>query len=123
MKACPFNDIDTLQEPHFQAGRKDIEQRLEDECEMCLDSSSPQRDLFKRTAAYIATLRNQGCTRPLSAVTVRSEAAQEEFEEHQARLEHYRRGYIKPETCQGRIMYKKSGTKPYLMYLFLPIGL
>ncbi|KAJ7127685.1 hypothetical protein C8R44DRAFT_616325 [Mycena epipterygia] len=80
-----------------------------------LESSSPQRDLFKRTAAYIATLRNHGCTRPCSQPTVRSETEQQEFDDHQARLERFRRGYVKVPTCEGRIMYKKSNKEPYLM--------
>ncbi|KAJ6588090.1 hypothetical protein B0H19DRAFT_921880 [Mycena capillaripes] len=93
---------------------QDLEQRLAEERENRLDCSSPQRDIFKRTAAHIATIRNQGCTRPLSTPTIRTESEQMEFEEHQARLQCFRRGYVKGETCEGRIIYK-SGLKPYLM--------
>ncbi|KAF8192359.1 hypothetical protein K438DRAFT_1590458 [Mycena galopus ATCC 62051] len=110
MKACPYNDIDAIIEPHFQASRKDIERRLEEERCNRLDTSSPKRDLFQRKVAYITTLRNQGCTRSESAPTMRSESEQKEFEDHQDRLIHFRRGYNKAPTCSGRIMWKGDFT-------------
>ncbi|KAJ7657652.1 hypothetical protein DFH06DRAFT_1472990 [Mycena polygramma] len=114
MKVCPFSDTDALSEPHTRASRHDVEQRLGEERENRLDYSSPQRDIFKRTAAYITTLQNQGCTRSPSKPTVRDALEQQGFDQHQDRLEHYRRGYPKPETCEGRIVFK-SGIKPFLM--------
>lgn len=70
--------------------REDIELRLHDERESRLECSSPQRDIFHKTAAYIATLRNQGCTRRLSEVTIHSNQEKEEYEAHQERLVKFR---------------------------------
>ncbi|KAJ6531648.1 hypothetical protein DFH09DRAFT_1263868 [Mycena vulgaris] len=115
LKACPFNDINELTtSPHWTATRADLQQRLREERENRLEVSSPKRDIFKRTAAYISTLRNQGCTRPVLEPTLRSEDEQHEFDQHQDRLSQFRRGYTKPERCLGRIMFHKADKKPYL---------
>jgi hypothetical protein len=118
LKACPFNDLDDLTSGHTQASRNDIEQRLQDERENRLESWSPHRDVFKRTAAYIATLRNNGCTRKAQEPTLRTEEEQREVDDHHARQDNFRRGYVKSETCAGRIIFKKC-KKPYLMYSFI----
>ncbi|KAJ6491498.1 hypothetical protein DFH09DRAFT_1105027 [Mycena vulgaris] len=115
LKACPFNDIDELPTSlHWTATRADLQQHLREERENRLEVSSPKRDIFKRTAAYISTLRNQGCTRPVLEPTLRSEDEQHEFDQHQDRLSQFRRGYTKPERCLGRIMFHKADKKPYL---------
>ncbi|KAF8176638.1 hypothetical protein K438DRAFT_71132 [Mycena galopus ATCC 62051] len=114
MKACPFSDTDSLSEPHTKASRKDIEQRLAEERDNRLEFSSPQRDIFKKTAALIATVRNQGCTQPPSTATVRTNSDEEEYDAHQERKDSFSRGRSKPKTCESRIMYR-PGAKPYLM--------
>ncbi|KAK7015447.1 hypothetical protein R3P38DRAFT_3321667 [Favolaschia claudopus] len=113
MKCCPYNSIEELTEPHTTASRQEVELRLKEERDDRLDCSSPERDIFNRTAAYIATLHKQGCTRSLSTTTVRSASDQEEYDLHTERLVEFRRGYKKPETCEGRLVYH-SGVKPYI---------
>ncbi|KAJ6456200.1 hypothetical protein C8R45DRAFT_1056526 [Mycena sanguinolenta] len=81
IKACPFNDMDEL------------------------------TNVFLRTAAYLTTVRNQGCGKPLFTTTIRTEEQQDEFEQHQNRLKTYRRGYVKPEMCQGRILCEHYSTQ------------
>ncbi|KAJ6462953.1 hypothetical protein C8R45DRAFT_940611 [Mycena sanguinolenta] len=93
-------------------------QRLAEERESRLESSSPQRDVFKKTAALIATVQNQGCTRSRSTPTVRTDSDQKEYDEHQNRKDSFGRGRSKPETCEGRIMYR-PGAAPCLIQVFL----
>ncbi|KAK7061173.1 hypothetical protein R3P38DRAFT_2757690 [Favolaschia claudopus] len=113
MKCCPYNSIEELTEPHATASRQEVELRLKEERDDRLDCSSPERDIFNRTAAYLATLHKQGCTRSLSTPTVRSDSDQKEYDLHTERLVEFRCGYKKPETCEGRLVYH-SGVKPYI---------
>ncbi|KAJ7913928.1 hypothetical protein B0H13DRAFT_1612047 [Mycena leptocephala] len=77
------------------AAARDARQRL----------SSPQRDIFIKTAAYITAVRTLGCRRPLQQETPRTGEELLEFEQQQSQREHFRRGYSTPPTCQGRIQH------------------
>ncbi|KAJ7894497.1 hypothetical protein B0H14DRAFT_3426901 [Mycena olivaceomarginata] len=66
MKACPLADLAHLRSSyqHTSATRADVEERLAAEREARLLYSSPSRDIFQTTAAYITAVRTAGCRRP-----------------------------------------------------------
>ncbi|KAJ6606289.1 hypothetical protein DFH09DRAFT_1299558 [Mycena vulgaris] len=106
IKACPLADLEQLQEPHTCATREAIRQRLANEREARSDWSSPQRDLFMKTSAYITAINQVGCRRRETEVTFRAGAELEAFEAKQALHKAFRRGYSAPQApCQGRIVF------------------
>jgi hypothetical protein len=115
-KICPFIDEDEARKPHTTANRGSIEERLRTDREYRLEISSPTRDIFQKTAAYLTAIRRSGCRGPLYEPTSfnDSETQRREMEaEHSMRLQ---RGYLSSERlCEGRLMfeYNFSG-KAYL---------
>ncbi|KAJ7688773.1 hypothetical protein B0H14DRAFT_3533113 [Mycena olivaceomarginata] len=85
--------------------REDVERRLAAARDARQQFSSPQRDTFLKTAAYIGAVRRLGCRRPRQQPTVRTGQELQHYELEQNRYEHFRRGYSAPPTCQGRIIY------------------
>lgn len=125
VKACPFSDTQALTGPahcHTSATRQDIENRLTAARDARQRLSTPQRDIFIKTAAYITAVRTLGCRRPLQQETRRTGEELLQFEQEQSQQEHFRRGYSTPQTCQGRIRYheypdpfdKDAGLRAYL---------
>ncbi|KAJ7902429.1 hypothetical protein B0H13DRAFT_2335593 [Mycena leptocephala] len=108
IKACPFSDTQALAGPahcHTSAMRKDIENRLVAARDTRQRLSSPQRDIFIKTAVYIMAVHTLGCRRPLQQETPRTGEELLEFKQQQSQREHFRRGYSMPPTCQGRIQH------------------
>ncbi|KAJ6463274.1 hypothetical protein C8R47DRAFT_992713 [Mycena vitilis] len=108
IKACPFSDIATLtgdEHAHTSATRDDVALRMAADRESRQRLSSPQRDIFDKTAAYINAIREVGCRRPLQQQTLRTGEELRDFTTHQALKEDLQRGYSAPKTCEGRIHY------------------
>ncbi|KAJ7657834.1 hypothetical protein DFH06DRAFT_1327892 [Mycena polygramma] len=108
VKACPFSDIATLtgdEHAHTSATRDDVALRMAADRESRQRLSSPQRDIFDKTAAYINAIRQVGCRRPLQQETLRTGEELRDFTTHQALKEDLQRGYSAPKTCEGRIVY------------------
>ena len=102
---------------HTSASRKDLENRLLNDRENRLAMASPTCDIFLKTGALIAALRNIGCRAPIQETTQLSPAEHKHAQliaEHQSKL---RRGYMPhTEMCKGRIglKYNKHG-KPLIV--------
>ncbi|KAJ7121386.1 hypothetical protein C8R44DRAFT_705332 [Mycena epipterygia] len=116
IKACEMADHEALRAAeHTSATRQAIEQRLADERQARLDYSSPQRDVFLKTAAYIAAVKRLGCQRPPDKLTARTPEEQSIYEASQAVAKHFQRGYLSPATCDGRIIFQElPDQNPYL---------
>ncbi|KAJ7747876.1 hypothetical protein B0H14DRAFT_2541606 [Mycena olivaceomarginata] len=104
-KCCPHVDIAQVSEPHTKASRALIKERLQADLEQQYESASPSRDIFAKTAAFIAGIRKLGCgsqendSRP---DLLPSEQQNKEFwDDHHKIL---RRGYEPAtRTCSGRV--------------------
>jgi hypothetical protein len=108
IKACPHSDTLALAGPlhsHTSATREDVERHLAAARNARLQFTSPQRDTFLKTVAYIGAVRRLGCRRPRQQHTVRTGEELQYYELEQNQYEHFRRGYSAPPTCEGRILY------------------
>ncbi|KAJ7795857.1 hypothetical protein B0H14DRAFT_2391173 [Mycena olivaceomarginata] len=121
MKACPLADLAHLRSSyqHTSATRADVEERLAAEREARLLYSSPSRDIFQTTAAYITAVRTAGCRRPQQEATPRTEQELQQFEQDQAAGHVFRRRYPVPKTCDGRIVFHEieRDSGPSTVYL------
>ncbi|KAJ7800830.1 hypothetical protein B0H14DRAFT_2615859 [Mycena olivaceomarginata] len=111
MKACPLADLAHLRSSyqHTSATRADVEERLAAEREARLLYSSPSRDIFQTTAAYITA----------QEATPRTEQELQQFEQDQAAGHVFRRRYPVPKTCDGRIVFHEieRDSGPSTVYL------
>ncbi|KAJ6529593.1 hypothetical protein B0H19DRAFT_1214481 [Mycena capillaripes] len=107
MKACPLADLAHLRTDyqHTSATRADVQERLAAAREARLLHSSPSRDIFQTTAAYITAVRTVGCRRPQQEATHWTDKELELFDKDQAAAQLFRRGYPVPKTCDGRIAF------------------
>ncbi|KAJ7727275.1 hypothetical protein B0H14DRAFT_3518892 [Mycena olivaceomarginata] len=101
--------------------RQDVQGRLAAVREARQRLSSPQRDIFLHTSAYISAVCQLGCRRPLQQDTGRTGQELQDYEREQQLAEHFRRGYSAPSRCAGRIVYHeypdptdKNGSRAYL---------
>ncbi|KAJ7481504.1 hypothetical protein FB451DRAFT_1170708 [Mycena latifolia] len=117
IKACPFGDLTELCKPHTEASREDIQKRLADDREARLELSSPQRDVFQRTASFITAVQALGCRRPPQEATQRTPEELEVYEAEQMSQRYYRRGYPMPPSCDGRIVYHEPLERNHVAYL------
>ncbi|KAJ7840702.1 hypothetical protein B0H14DRAFT_3457907 [Mycena olivaceomarginata] len=107
IKACPLADLNEICGPahwHTSATREDVERRLAAARDARQRLSTPHRDIFLHTSAYITALRQLGCRRPRQQDTVRTGQELQHYEREQELAEHFRRGYSAPQTCAGRIV-------------------
>ncbi|KAJ7312830.1 hypothetical protein DFH08DRAFT_717029, partial [Mycena albidolilacea] len=102
VKACSQADIQSLENDynHTHAMCQDVQRKLAQEREARLLHSSPERDVFTKTASYIAAIQKLGCRRPRQQMTSRTETEALEFEQMQAAERHFQRGYQAPDTCE-----------------------
>ncbi|KAJ6475966.1 hypothetical protein C8R47DRAFT_1052240 [Mycena vitilis] len=108
VKACPQGDTDALsgrEHWHTSATREDIQRRLAADRLARQRFSSPRRDIFVKTQAYISAVRRIGCRRAPQQDTHRTGPELEQYQREQELNEHFRRGYSAPATCQGRILF------------------
>jgi hypothetical protein len=123
-KACAYSDIDVLSLPHVSATRADVKERLQNDREQRKLHSSPSRDVFTRTVAYLAAIRKLGCSRPLSEETFFLASEEEERETRALYLQQIQRGYrMREGICEGRMVFNQAGDneteKPYIWQAFL----
>ncbi|KAF8076821.1 hypothetical protein FPV67DRAFT_1715254 [Lyophyllum atratum] len=118
-KVCPQADIETLKQPHSSASRTAITERLQNDRESRVDTSLPEHDIFRKTAALIAAVRKVGCGALEHEETTLSLGEQVHYNDTQEWLAKIQRGYkpISPK-CRGRIVleyYDEQGQhKQYL---------
>ncbi|KAF8128839.1 hypothetical protein K438DRAFT_1645085 [Mycena galopus ATCC 62051] len=115
-KACPHSDVEFLSVPHVSATRADVRERLQNDCDNRLESSSPSKDVFLRTVAYIAAVQKMGCRRPISEETFLLTSEEEERETREIYLQQIRRGQRQTEgICEGRIIFANDDNdQPYI---------
>jgi len=93
-----------------------VKSRLLHDTATRLEGSSPWRDVFNKTAAFMTALRTMGCSGPAFEVT--SWLPEEKYERNTERAHQTKMqlGYRRPETkCDGRLLFghDKRGS-PYI---------
>jgi hypothetical protein len=125
VKICPHADRDALLEPHTHASLANIQTRLRHDRDKRLEYASPSKDIFCRTAAYLAALCQLGCSRPLVEPTTRSTEEEQEKEMCDIYWNQVCRGYHpKDGNCEGRLLFHcNSHGHPHIRYNHLFIYL
>ncbi|KAJ7710725.1 hypothetical protein B0H17DRAFT_1173621 [Mycena rosella] len=107
-KVCPKVDLDSITHPHTSASLATLSETLALNRDIRLQHASPTRDVFQKTAAFIAALRKQGCPAPHQETYFDSDEEEEQLakEEHHRKI---RRGYVPSVvTCDGRLEFSHS---------------
>ncbi|KAF7334423.1 hypothetical protein MVEN_02271600 [Mycena venus] len=104
-KCCPHVDLDQVAEPHTQPSRALIKDRLQTDLEEQCATASPTRDIFTKTAAFIAGIRTLGCgsheTDALPELSPSELLHKNFWDEHHKML---KRGYVPTKaSCSGRV--------------------
>lgn len=103
-KVCPKTDVEALQTPHLSATRADLEARLCQDLGVRKEASSPECDVFRKTAALISAIRKLGCGAPEYEETNMSLGEKAYHESEQSWIVKTQRGYKSSERkCEGRI--------------------
>lgn len=93
-----------LKVPHVSASREDVRERLKVDRFHRIEMSSPERDIFQKTAALISAIRKTGCSAPKFEETTIPPSERAPCDENRAWIQRIRRGYRPTEsTCEGRI--------------------
>ncbi|KAJ3916503.1 hypothetical protein F5877DRAFT_46476 [Lentinula edodes] len=111
VKICPFFDGDNENMTHSSATREQLRDLMQHSKEQQMEFSTPARDVFERTSAYLTAIRRVGCT---SEANLGQDASESPLD----RLERIalRRGYPEmPNRCTGGLIFQWSfdGT-PYI---------
>jgi hypothetical protein len=119
VKTCPY--FQDFAAPHTSASLGDIQQIRMEQRRRRDEFSSPNRDVFLKTVAYISAVLRLGCRRTLQEKTTRDGVELEEFERQQEQRKLFARGHGIADSCEGRIIYDDGGLerKPSLRYVFL----
>ncbi|KAJ7467757.1 hypothetical protein B0H11DRAFT_1732694 [Mycena galericulata] len=101
---------------HTTSTREDVKERLQNDREARLQSSSPSKDVFQRTSAYLAAVQKLGCSRPLTEETFLLASEEEERQARDLYLLQTQRGYRRPDgICEGRLVFGyDSADRPYV---------
>ncbi|KAJ3925683.1 MAG: hypothetical protein NXY57DRAFT_1043898 [Lentinula lateritia] len=112
VKICPFYDFREADSKHSSATREQLQERLQEDHKLRLEFSSPARDLFQHTSAFIIALKHSGCSANIVL------GLQEQLMEDPDVM-HMRRGYpLKENQCNGKIIFGYSfDNEPFLKYL------
>ncbi|KAF7354586.1 hypothetical protein MSAN_01371900 [Mycena sanguinolenta] len=120
-KICPYSDKELLELPHVSATLADVKERLQNDREQRSETSSPSKDVFLRTVAYLAAIQKLGCSRPLSEQTFLLASEEEERQTREIYLHQVQRGYRMPDgICEGRLVFGYGETEegePRLPYV------
>ncbi|KAJ6505572.1 hypothetical protein C8R45DRAFT_1091275 [Mycena sanguinolenta] len=95
-KICRYSDTQLVELPHVSASLADVKERLQNDCEQRSETSSPSKDVFLRTVAYLAAIQKLGCSRPLSEQTFFLASEEEERQTREIYLQ------------QGRLVFSYS---------------
>ncbi|KAJ8090954.1 hypothetical protein PM082_024878 [Marasmius tenuissimus] len=109
VKVCPYYDPEERSLSHSQVSRKLLHERLEEEQDARLITSSPSRDIFERTSAYIAAIVRNGCRSVVHESThynSNEDSVRGNLKEH---IHIIQRGRDRIEgKCDGRIVFAYS---------------
>ncbi|KAF8189164.1 hypothetical protein K438DRAFT_1936105 [Mycena galopus ATCC 62051] len=104
-KVCPQVSLTEVTVPHLSASRALVRDRLQIDLETHMTTTSPNRLIFEKTAAFIAAVRSLGCGSPESSEVPNLPPSEQEqrayLDAHQSQIQ---RGY-EPSIpkCPGRI--------------------
>ena len=102
---------------HVSATREDVKARLHKDRQYRINTTSPTRDIFQKTSAFIAALQQLGCCGPIHEPTIVSAGEKdlrEFFAAHKAKIQ---RGYTPLRLpCDGRLelWYGHLDSTPYI---------
>ncbi|KAE9409612.1 hypothetical protein BT96DRAFT_984669 [Gymnopus androsaceus JB14] len=100
IKICPFYDIDEDGEHHSSATRDQLRMHMHHNKEQQIEFTSPQRDVFEKTSAYLTGIIRIGCTSQSNEAYLPPAA---DLEERTA----LRRGYPEMSNrCTGRLIFQ-----------------
>ena len=118
-KICPHSDVNSRSTEHTHATWQLLQERLRCDRDYRMATSSPTRDIFQKTSAFITALRTVGCSAPEQEQTVLMPAEQEYKKKISQNEAKHRRGYVPgTTTCQGRLTLEYDcQSKPFVMYI------
>lgn len=126
-KICSFADTGRLSQPHTVANREMLMEWLANERQVRLDNSTPWRDIFTRTVAFLASIKKLGCGFPLFEPTALLPHEQLEHDKLRASQLKFQRGCIRPpaSTCEGRLLleFDNKSHQFFLRYVTCPSNL
>jgi hypothetical protein len=111
-----MSDQQSMTSSHISASRENVKARLHKDRQHRIDTTSPTRDIFQKTSAFITALQRLGCRGPIYEQTSVS-AGELEFREflvaYNAKIQ---RSYPTQPTCNGRLElgYGHTDLKPYI---------
>ncbi|KAJ3906921.1 hypothetical protein F5879DRAFT_897100 [Lentinula edodes] len=111
VKICPFFDLDEESTYHSQATREQIQVLMRQNREQYMEFSTPTRDIFEKTSAYLTAIKRVGCTSEAN-----HDASDFQGNSDQSERTALRRGYPEmPNRCTGKLLFQLSfdGT-PYI---------
>ena len=116
VKACPMSDLAKAVTVHLSASREDIKQWLRDDRHNKIDATSPTSDIFRKTFAFVSSLKRIGCLGPLHESTRLNEHEHELRDTLSANERKLQQGYVPLEKkCQGRLYLLYSDhNQPYI---------
>ncbi|KAJ4463608.1 hypothetical protein C8R41DRAFT_872387 [Lentinula lateritia] len=111
VKICPFFDLDEESTYHSQATQEQIQVLMRQNREQYMEFSTPTRDVFEKTSAYLTAIKRVGCTSEAN-----HDASDFQGNSDQSEQTALRRGYPEmPNRCTGKLLFQLSfdGT-PYI---------
>ncbi|KAJ3926352.1 MAG: hypothetical protein NXY57DRAFT_1065053 [Lentinula lateritia] len=106
VKICPFFDGDKETATHSSATRDQLRDLMQRSKEQQMEFSSPMRDVFERTSAYLTAIRRIGCTCEANLV---GDNELEKSSLDGAERVTLRRGYPEmPNRCTGQLVFRLS---------------
>lgn len=105
-KVCPYAEKSVVHASHVHATRDALKSRLLHDKASRLHGSSPMRDIFQKTSAFLTALRNLGCGAPSYEITHWSASEKIQCEKDMAYQSKRRRGY-EPSSikCDSRLFF------------------
>lgn len=111
-----MSDLANAVTVHLSASREDIKQRLRDDRQNKIDVTSPTSDIFRKTFAFVSSLKRIGSPGPLHEPTRLNERERELRDTLSAHETKMQRGYFPLEKkCEGRLYLLYSDrNEPYI---------
>ncbi|KAJ3816826.1 hypothetical protein F5880DRAFT_1634594, partial [Lentinula raphanica] len=100
VKVCPYHEAEEYEGHHYSATREQLMHRMRHSRAQQAKCTSPARDVFDKTSAYLIALKRLGCT--AGAQEIPDEQSLHSPEDRLA----FRRGYPdRPDRCTGQLLF------------------
>ncbi|KAJ3756434.1 hypothetical protein EV360DRAFT_84964 [Lentinula raphanica] len=100
VKVCPYHEAEENEGHHYSATREQLMHRMRHSRAQQAKYTSPARDVFDKTSAYLIALKRLGCT--AGAQEILDEQSLHSPEDRLA----FRRGYPdRPDRCTGQLLF------------------